>query len=78
MILRFVLSDPAKSGLESSAWIDGYDYQNKDTQKTLPLRKNKSVIFFSAVYNKKNPCDSTIYILLFCHLRRHLRYFTRL
>ena len=64
MILRFVLSDPAKSSLESSAWIDGYDNQNKDTQKTLPLRKNKSVIFFSAVYNK-NPCDSTIYILLF-------------
>ena len=31
MILRFVLSDPAKSSLESSAWIDGYDYQNKDT-----------------------------------------------
>ena len=64
MILRFVLSDPAKSSLESDAWIDGYDYQNKDTQKTLPLWKNKSVIFFSAVYNK-NPCDSTIYILLF-------------
>ena len=65
MILRFVLSDPAKSSLESSAWIDGYDYQNNDTQKkTLPLRKNKSVIFFSEVYNK-NPCDSTIYILLF-------------
>ena len=37
MILRFVLSDPAKSRLESSAWIDGYDYQNNDTQKTLPL-----------------------------------------
>ena len=37
MILRFVLSDPAKSSLESSAWIDGYGYQNKDTQKTLPL-----------------------------------------
>ena len=31
MILRFVLSDPAKSRLESSAWIDGYDYKNKDT-----------------------------------------------
>ena len=31
MILRFVLYDPAKSSLESSAWIDGYDYQNKDT-----------------------------------------------
>ena len=37
MILRFVLSDPAKSSLESSAWIDGHNYQNKDTQKTLPL-----------------------------------------
>ena len=36
MILRFVLSDPAKSSLESSAWIGGY--QNNDTQKkTLPL-----------------------------------------
>ena len=46
MILRFVLSDPAKSGLESGAWIDGYGYQNKNTQKkTLPIRKNKSVIF---------------------------------
>ena len=31
MILRFVLSDPAKISLESSAWIDGNDYQNKDT-----------------------------------------------
>ena len=37
MIFRFVLSDPDKGSLESSAWIDGYDYQNKDTQKTLPL-----------------------------------------
>ena len=36
-----VLSDPAKSGLESGAWIDGYDYQNKDKIKTLPLRKTK-------------------------------------
>ena len=33
MILRFVLSDQAKSGLESSAWIDGYDYQNKTHKK---------------------------------------------
>ena len=33
MILRFVLSDPARSSLESSAWIGGYDYQNNDTQK---------------------------------------------
>ena len=38
MILRLVLSDPAKSSLESSACIDRYDYQNKDThKKTLPL-----------------------------------------
>ena len=38
MILRLVLSDPAKSSLESSAFIDGYDYQIKDThKKTLPL-----------------------------------------
>ena len=54
MILRFVLSDPAKSSLESSAWIDGYDYQNKDTHKKhYHYEKNKFVIFFSAVYNKK-------------------------
>ena len=31
MILRFVLSDPAKSSFESNAWIDGYNNQNKDT-----------------------------------------------
>ena len=28
--MRVLLSDPAKSGLEGGAWIDGYDYQNKD------------------------------------------------
>ena len=38
MILKFILSDPAKSSLKSSAWIDEYDNQNKDThKKTLPL-----------------------------------------
>ena len=31
MILRFVLSNPAKTSFESSAWIDGYNNQNKDT-----------------------------------------------
>ena len=25
-----VLSDTAKSGLKSGAWVDEYDYQNKD------------------------------------------------
>ena len=49
MILRFILSDPAKSGLGSGAWTNGYDDQNKDTKKTLPLRKNKSVIFQCSV-----------------------------
>ena len=33
-------------------------------KKNITIMKKKSVIFFSAVYNKK-PCDSTIYILLF-------------
>ena len=37
MILRFVLSDPAKSGFESGAWIDGYDYQNRDTHKNITI-----------------------------------------
>ena len=39
MILRFVLSDPAKSNLESSAGIDGYDYQNNDTHKNITIMK---------------------------------------
>ena len=38
-----VLSDPAKSGLESGAWVDGYDFENKD--KHITITKNKSVIF---------------------------------
>ena len=28
----------AKSGLESGAWVDGYDYQNKD--KNITISKN--------------------------------------
>ena len=48
-----VLSDPTKSGLESGAWIDGYDYQNKDT-KTLPLQKIRVRYFFHVVYHSKN------------------------
>ena len=46
-----VLSDPAKSGLES-VWIDGYDSQNKD--KNITITKNKSLLFFRAVYHSKN------------------------
>ena len=28
--MRIILSDPAKSGPEDGAWIERYDYQNKD------------------------------------------------
>ena len=30
-----VSSDMAKSGLESAAWIDRYDYQNEDKNFTI-------------------------------------------
>ena len=39
MILRFVLSDPAKRNLKSSAWINWYDYQNNDTHKNITIMK---------------------------------------
>ena len=52
MILRFILSDPAKSCLGSGAWINGYDDQNKDTQKHYHYEKI-SLLFFSAVYQNK-------------------------
>ena len=69
ILIRFILSDPAKSGLESGAWIDGHDIQKrqdkKKTEKTLALRKNMSVILFSAVYQNKaheipHPVSSSI------------------
>ena len=79
MILRFVLSDPAKSSLESSAWIDGYDYQNKDTHKKniTIMKKNKSVIF-SVQYIIKTHVIPQYTSCYFCHLGRHLGYFTTL
>ena len=49
--MRIILSDQAKRGLEGGAWIDGYDYQNKD--KTLPLQKIRVRYFFCAVYHSK-------------------------
>ena len=49
--MRIILSDPAKSGLEGGAWIDGNDNQNKD--KTLPLSKIRVPYFFHAVYHSK-------------------------
>ena len=44
-------SDPAKSGLEIGAWVDGCDYLNKD--KNITITKNKSPLFFRAVYHSK-------------------------
>ena len=51
MTLRFVLSDPAKSSLESGAWIEGYDYQNKDTHTKKHYHYEIiSPLFFSVQY----------------------------
>ena len=61
MILSFVLSDPAKSSLESSAWIRLPEQRH--TKNITIMKKYVRYFFFSAVYNK-NPCDSTIYNLL--------------
>ena len=74
MILWFILSDPAKSGLGSGALIKGYNDQNKDTQKHYHYIKI-SVIFQCSV-SEQNPCDSTA--CFFCHLGHHLEYFTTL
>ena len=41
-----VLSDPDKSGLESGAWVDGYDFENKGINTTCTITKNKSLLFF--------------------------------
>ena len=47
-----VLSDLAKEGLESGAWIDEYNYQNKDKNS---ITKSMSLfVFFRAVYHSKN------------------------
>ena len=72
MILSFVLSDPAKSSLESS----GYDCQNKDTQKTLPLWKKYVRYFFSVQCIIKTHVIPQYTTCYFCHLGRHLGYFT--
>ena len=78
MILRFVLSDPAKSSLESSAWIGGYDYQNNDTQKNIIIMKKISPLFFSVQCIIKTHVIPQYTSYYFCHLGRHLGYFTTL
>ena len=42
-----VLSDPAKSGLESGVWVDGYDTQNKD--KNITTTKIESLLIFLCI-----------------------------
>ena len=39
-----VSSDQTKSGPESGAWVDGYNYQNKD-KKHYHYKKQESVTF---------------------------------
>ena len=46
------LSDQAKSGLESGAWINGYDYKNKD-KKSITITKHSIRYFFRTLYNSK-------------------------
>ena len=50
-----VLSDPAKVLWKvHGAWIDGYDYQNKDKSITIMITKiAQSLLFFRAVYHSK-------------------------
>ena len=78
MILRLVLSDPAKSSLESSAFIDGYDYQNKDTHKKHYHYEKISPLFFSVQCIIKPHVILQYTSCYFCHLGRHLGYFTTL
>ena len=72
--MRIILSDPAKRGLEGGAWIDGYDYQNKDKNSTI-TKKYESVIFFCAVYHSKthvisNPVIAAIFDVILNILQR--------
>ena len=68
MILRFVLSDPAKSSLERSAWIDDYDYQNKETQKKHYHYEKISPLFFLVQCILKTHVIPQYTSCYFCHL----------
>ena len=52
MILWYYLVRPKVVWKVHGAWIDGYNFQNKD--KTLPLPKIRGYYFFLAVYLSKN------------------------
>ena len=52
MILWYYQIQPEVVWKVHGAWIDGYDSQNKD--KVITITKNKSLLFFPAVYHSKN------------------------
>ena len=56
------------------AWIDGYDFQNKD--KNITMAKNKSLLYLPCSVSLQKPCDSPSCYC--CNLERHLKYFTTL
>ena len=70
--MRIILSDPAKRGLEGGAWIDGYDYQNKD--KNITITKKESVFFCAVYYSKihviSNPVIAAILDVILNILQR--------
>ena len=53
-----VLSDLAKSGLESDAWVDGYGYQNKDKKHYRHEKQEYVYVIFYVQCIKAKPCDS--------------------
>ena len=54
--------DPAKSKMESGAWINRYDFQNTEIKRSLTLRKKDSTISFVQcnMYHLKRPRDFPI------------------
>ena len=52
MILWYYQIRPKVVWKVHGAWIGGYDSQNKD--KNITITKNKSPLFYCAVYHSKN------------------------
>ena len=52
MILWYYQIRPKVVWKVHGAWIDTYDFHNKD--KNITITKNKSMLFFRAVYHSKN------------------------
>ena len=73
MILSFVLSDPAKSSLESGAWIRLPEQRHT---KNITIMKKYVRYFFSVQCIIKTHVIPQYTTCYFCHLGRHLGYFT--